>query len=181
MAVIGVISDTHVPDRAPALHPRVLQVFRQAGVERILHDGDVMVPGVLDELARVAPVQAVRGNRDFFALRHLPTSLSLECEGVKIGLAHGHGSWDIYLKDKMDISLYGKRAGRYLQRMLLAFPEADVIVFGHLHVPGSLWLEGKLVFNPGSACCPWPKAHPPTVGLLHIQGGKAQGEIIELG
>ena len=180
MTVLGVISDTHVPDRIPQLNPRALDVFRQAGVTQILHAGDIMVQSVLDELAQVAPVQAVRGNRDVWNLKHLPTHLQLEVDGVRIGLTHGHGTLSNYIYEKFDIAIKGKRVGRYLQRVVADFPHADVIIFGHLHVPGILNLEGKLVLNPGSACCPYPRSLKPSVALLHVTSGTARAEIVEL-
>ena len=180
MTVLGVISDTHVPDRIPQLNPRALDVFRQAGVTQILHAGDIMVQSVLDELAQVAPVQAVCGNRDVWNLKHLPTHLQLEVDGVRIGLTHGHGTLFDYIYEKFDITFKGKRVGRYLQRVVADFPQADVIIFGHLHVPGILNLDGKLVLNPGSACCPYPRSLRPSVALLHIQSGTARAEIVEL-
>ena len=75
MTTLGVISDTHIPDRTPQLNPRVLEVFQQARVTQILHAGDIMVQSVLDELATIAPVQAVCGNRDIWNLKHLPDKL----------------------------------------------------------------------------------------------------------
>jgi putative phosphoesterase len=66
MTTLGVLADTHIPDRVPTLNPRVIQVFRQAQVSAILHAGDVSVPQVLAELEKIAQVYAVRGNRDIF-------------------------------------------------------------------------------------------------------------------
>jgi hypothetical protein len=181
MTKLGVLADTHIPDRAVELDPRILQTFREEGVAAILHAGDVSVPKVLDELNQIAPVYAVRGNRDIFYLMKLPLQVQLEFEGFKIGLAHGHGSFSRYTVDKIHRSMYGRLVGRYLKRMLGTFPDVDVIVFGHLHVPCSLFLEGKLLFNPGSTCYPWPRGSIPTYGLLHLERGKApEGEIIEL-
>ena len=64
MIRLGVISDTHIPDRARRLNERVIPVFREAGVSAILHAGDVSTPRVLKQLEEVAPVYATRGNRD---------------------------------------------------------------------------------------------------------------------
>jgi hypothetical protein len=180
MTTLGVISDTHIPDRTPQLNPRALEVFRQAKVTQILHAGDIMVQAVLDELGTIAPVQAVCGNRDIWNLKDLPAKLELEVEGVRIGLTHGHGTLPDYILEKFDIAIKGRRVGRYLQRVVNAFPEANVIVFGHLHVAGILKIEGKLLLNPGSACCPFPRSLKPSVGLIQIQSGQASAEIVEL-
>jgi putative phosphoesterase len=181
MTVIGVISDTHVPDRVSRLEPRAVEVFRQAGVEAILHAGDVSVPRVLEELGKVAPVHAVRGNRDIFSLAYLPLQIRLNIQGVSIGMAHGHGTLTNYLTDKMRWMFSETKYGRYFKRMLETFPDVDVVVFGHLHAPYRVYLEGKLVLNPGSASFLWPRKYPPSVGLLKISEGKrVEGEIIYL-
>ena len=181
MTVLGVLADTHVPDRAAQLNPRVFEIFRQAGVKAILHAGDVSVPGVLQELEEVAPVHAVRGNRDIFSLRKLPLRIKLNISGVTIGMAHGHGTFSRYLLDRLHSVVGENLDGSYFKRMLQAFPKVDVIVFGHLHIPCNLSLEGKLLFNPGSASVPRSRADPPTIGLLYIEeGGKSYGEIITL-
>ena len=181
MTTLGVLADTHIPDRVAELDPRVLETFKDAGVAAILHAGDVSVPKVLDDLSQLAPVHAVRGNRDIFYLRKLPLQVRLNFDGVSIGMAHGHGTFSRYTVDKIQRAIHGRLVGRYLKRMLMTFPDVDVIVFGHLHVPCSLHLEGKLLFNPGSTCYPWPRGSTPTFGLLHLNVGKEpEGEIIEL-
>ena len=181
MAIIGVIADTHIPDRVPELQTQVIQTFREKCVSTILHAGDVSVPRVLEQLREVAPVYAVRGNRDIFYLRELPMRVELTIEGVSIGMAHGHGNFTRYTIDKMQRAVSGRYVEKYLRRMLLAFPDADVIVFGHLHVPCSFQFRGKLLFNPGSTSYPWPRSYPGTFGLLYLEEGKApRGEIIEL-
>jgi predicted phosphodiesterase len=83
--------------------------------------------------------------------------------------------------DKIQQAVYGRYVERYIKRMLQTFPEVEVIVFGHLHVPCNLHLEGKLLFNPGSTSYPWPRGDPATFGLLHLERGKEpEGEIIEI-
>ncbi len=181
MTTLGVLADTHIPDRVPELNPHLIELFRKTVVSAILHAGDVSVPSVLKELEAIAPVYAVRGNRDIFALRDLPLEVNLQIEGVSIGMAHGHGTFNRYMVDKLQRQIHGRLVERYVQRMLLSFPNADVIVFGHLHVPCNFILEGKLLFNPGSTSYPWPRTAPPTFGLLHLERGKApRGEILEL-
>jgi putative phosphoesterase len=97
-------------------------------------------------------------------------------------MAHGHGTFTRYMIDKIHRSIYGRNDEKYLRRMLQTFPDVDVIVFGHLHVPYKLHLDGKLLFNPGSSSFPWPRGSPATFGLLHLELGKEpQGEIIEVG
>jgi putative phosphoesterase len=182
MTTLGVVADTHVPDRVPELNPQIISIFRQVGVAAILHAGDVIVPHVLEELEQVAPVHAVRGNRDFLYLRNLPLRVQLKINGVSIGMAHGHGTFSRYMIDKVQRSIYGRLYEKYLQRMLQTFPDVDVIVFGHIHEPFNLHRGGRLLFNPGSPSFPWPRGSPGTFGLLHLEGGKEPwGEIIKLG
>ena len=181
MTTLGILGDTHIPDRVPELDSRVLDIFRQAKVEAILHAGDVSIQRVLEELGQVAPVYAVQGNRDIFSLRQLPMRIELNFDGVSIGMAHGHGSFSRYMVDKIHRAIRGRLVESYLMRMLQTFPDADVIVFGHLHLPCNFFLEGKLLFNPGSTSYPWPRGDPATVGLLHLREGNGpHGEIITL-
>lgn len=181
MTTLGVLADTHVPDRVPQLDPRVVEVFQNARVDAILHAGDVSVPQVLKQLEQVAPVYAVRGNRDIFRLRRLPLRVELNFNGVSIGMAHGHGTFSRYVIDKFHRAVKGRLVELYLKRMLREFPHADVIVFGHLHVPCNFHLEGKLLFNPGSTSYPWPRDKPATFGLLYLAADKEPiAEIIEL-
>jgi putative phosphoesterase len=181
MSVLGVIADTHIPDRTPQLNPLALEIFRQAEVKAILHAGDISVPRVLDELARVAPVHAVRGNRDIFYLRHLPLEMRFTVDGVSIGMSHGHGTFFGYMVDKLNMPKRDQLMGFYTSRLLQAFPDVEVIVFGHVHEVCNVRKEGKLLFNPGSASFPMPRGAPATVGLLTIDGpGAVRGEIIRL-
>jgi putative phosphoesterase len=178
MITIGVVSDTHIPDRARQIHPAVAAVFQEAGVQEILHAGDVSTPATLRLLEEIAPVHAVRGNRDWVALRHLPFAQQLEFSGVKVGLTHGHGPVLDYMRDRMDYMLRGYRLEMFAPRLLAAFPDVDVIVFGHTHRSLNQRLDGRLLFNPGSPHFPDPKTAAPSVGLLHItDAGTVEGEI----
>jgi hypothetical protein len=171
---LGVVADTHIPDRTHCLPEKVLAVFQQADVQAILHAGDVSVPNVLAQLASLAPVHAVRGNRDWWRLRHLPASLTLNLHGIKIGLTHGYGDLSLYLGDKLHLLLKGvPRFEVFDRRALRAFTGVQVVVFGHIHHPVNRFVDGVLLFNPGSPCCPIYSHLDPSVGLLHIsEGGK---------
>src|SRR5437870_5251748 len=107
---LGVISDTH-----GLLRPELFEVFR--GVDRILHAGDIGGPEILIELASLAPVTAVWGNTDGPELRRrLPESVAIRIEGFDFLLVHGHQ--------------LGSPTPEALNQ---AYPEAEVIVFGHTH------------------------------------------------
>lgn len=181
MITLGVISDTHVPDRAKRLDRQILPIFEKSAIQAILHAGDISSPEILDELRQLAPVFAVRGNRDLFRFQNLPSTHKLNFGGIQMILTHGHGGWQGYLVDKARFMREGYRLERYQPRLQAAFPEAQVIIFGHTHVALNLWVNGQLFFNPGSPHFPLYKNEPPSIGLLHIDaGGQVSGEIIRL-
>jgi uncharacterized protein len=170
MAALGILADTHIPDRARGLPPRLLEIFRSKEVDAILHAGDICTPSVLQELEAIAPVHAVRGNRDIYALRHLPAQVILTFEGVTVGMVHGHGRLHNYLADKAHFLVFGLQEDHYKKRVIKALPGVDVMVFGHLHRRICEWVEGVLLLNPGSACCPDGNAgNPPSVAILRLQ------------
>jgi len=178
---IGVLSDTHIPDRCPGLNPAILRRFRLEGVTSILHGGDVCIPAVLDELRLIAPVYAVRGNRDIFLLRELPEKHLLEFNGVHVGLSHGHGSIAEYLVDKLRKMAGDLDASHIQRRSAATFQDVQVNVFGHIHRPFMEWIDGTLFFAPGSACCPEVKNLLPSAGLLRIStSGEVDAEIFFL-
>lgn len=182
MIVVGVISDTHIPDRVEELHPGVIPVFTKAGVSTILHAGDISTMSVLKQLEQAAPVIAVRGNRDLSLIKSLPLTRLLEFNGVKVALMHGHGGWLKYIRDKFFHYRDGYRLERYFPLLLESEPEAGVVVYGHTHFPENKWLHGKLLFNPGSAGVLAPRLGlAPSVGLLRFDtDGSMSGEIIQL-
>ena len=151
MTTIGVISDTH-----GLLRPVAIEALQ--GVDRILHAGDVGDPDILQELEKIAPVTAVRGNVDSGAWAHkLPLSDVIEIERVSIYVLH--------ILEKLDLK--SEAAG------------FRVVVYGHSHVPKIEEKSGVLYFNPGSAG-PRRFKSPVTVGRLMVDGKKAQAEIIKL-
>jgi uncharacterized protein len=178
---LGVLSDTHIPDRAPRLQAKIARVFEEAGIQAILHAGDISTPSVLAELRQVAPVYAVRGNRDLFQRGDLPATRCLNFNGVLVALTHGHFGWRGYLIDKIQFVRQGYRLERYQTRLLAAFPQARVIVFGHTHVAVNHWVNGQLLFNPGSPHFPLYPNKAPSLGILHIEpGGAIKSELVYL-
>ena len=188
MFTLGVIADTHVPDRRKTLDPRALEILRSREIQAILHAGDVSAPWVLKTLEQIAPVYAVRGNRDWLWLPELPMQRIMHFAGVTVAMTHGHGGWLRYFLDKSYYTLHGYRHERILPRLLAGFRQANVIVFGHGHLPLNEWIDGRLMFNPGSPHFPSGKKAAPSLGFLHIQDGsdlrdekKVVGEIVTLG
>lgn len=149
-----VLADTHAPRRWKACPPRVAEHLQHADV--ILHAGDVCTATVLDELSRYAPVHAVLGNNDGpeVAAWGAPETLELDLDGLRVAMIHDSGKAD------------GRAA-----RMRNRFPNADLVVFGHSHIPMDLTESGVRIFNPGS---PTDRRRQPhgTLGELHIQDGR---------
>lgn len=179
---IGVIADTHIPDRVRSLHPDLLPGLRAAQVDLLLHLGDICVPSVLTELEQLAPVIAVRGNRDWAFAGILPWVRTFSVNGMRIAMQHGMGSFWHYWWDKLKFETVGYRFPRYKRLLLRTTPGNDIMIFGHTHHPVSLRENGVLFFNPGSACRTPSTFPPPSFGLLHLDGqGGVEGQIIELG
>ena len=174
MATFGLITDTHIPQRLKVLPPRVFEVFR--GVDGILHAGDINSRRVLDQLAEIAPVQAVAGNADL--VRHgLPLTRVIEVEGRRIGLVHGHGGWAKYLRSKIRDQLrYDEE--HYLKIVYGSFGPVEAIVFGHTHRFYRAERAGILLFNPGPIAPDFYNTPGPQVGLLHVSAQSLATEIV---
>jgi len=141
---IGVVSDTH-----GFFDTRLKELL--AGVELILHAGDVGKQEVLDELQRIAPVRAVRGNVDSPQLG-LPLSMTLSLGETRLELLHELPVPQAKL-EKWGSQAWAERdAARGRDEFLRGFDHnTRVVIFGHSHVPCTVELGGKLFFNPGSA------------------------------
>ena len=152
--VIGVISDTHGLLR-PDVHTAL------AGVELILHAGDVGGDEILTELALIAPVRAVYGNTDAPGQPALSATIEVAIAGVSIHVSHGH------------------EVGAPTPRKLLERYAADVVVYGHTHRPLITRAADRLVLNPGAA---GPRRFDitPSVARLTITDGRAEAELIAL-
>lgn len=146
---IGVVADTHCPEFAARLPERLFEVL--AGVDLILHAGDVTGPSTLAELKRLAPVEAARGDHDV-QLPELPLSREIVVEGHRIVVVHGNRS---RLLEEPQTFLWTVSLGYYHphkrlpEQLRKRFPDADVIVFGHTHRSLVDQSAGRLVFNPG--------------------------------
>ncbi|TDE10994.1 metallophosphoesterase family protein [Jiangella asiatica] len=151
---VGVLSDTHAPRFWRRCPPAVARLLDDVDV--ILHAGDVCTPDVLDELSAFAPVHAVLGNNDGpdVAAWGAPEVLHLTLAGVRVAMLHDSGP----------------ASGR-LPRLRARFPHADLVVFGHSHIPWDQTAGGFRVFNPGS---PTDKRRQPhgTVGILQLDDGR---------
>jgi putative phosphoesterase len=167
----------------PALPPAVFDLL--AGVDLILHAGDLSDPAILVELRRVAPVQAVRGNLHLQAPwpndQRLPLTLDLEIKGRRTVVTHGHISlWKSFLEKLwMFVPDHHRHLNRILaKRVARAFPGADVYVFGHTHQALVERWEGALFVNPGAVCPTRRKVS--SVARLQVMAGGAEAEILPL-
>jgi putative phosphoesterase len=155
--------------------------LQAAGVDRILHAGDISAPQVIADLAQVAPVDYVKGNRDWRSFRKTSRVQQLQIGGIRVALMHGHISWFHYVFDKFMYLSQGYRFNRYLPFLLRAGNGARVIVFGHTHHAENVWQDGKLLFNPGSAGFGFRWSHRPSWGLLKFYAdGRVEGAICPL-
>lgn len=178
---VGVVADTHVPDRFPGIPAELLTKLRELRVDRILHAGDICIPEVLKDLGEIAPVTAVRGNRDFLLRGSLPVIQNLDLNGVPLALVHGNGTILQYVLDQFAYIFEGYKVERYIRMLAAVTDGARVIVFGHTHRPANEVRDGKLYFNPGSATLGPIEGGYPSFGLLRFfADGNVIGEIIEL-
>ncbi len=175
--LVGVIADTHIPQRRKSLPEGIAQAFE--GVSLILHCGDINMAHVLRDLERIAPVLAVAGNADPPWLG-LPGSRIVIVDGCRIGMTHGNGGWLRYVMDKFHDRLGGWKQSRYLGYASQAFQDVDVVVTGHTHRPHLKYVGCVLLFNPGTAAPNYYDTDGPTVGRLRIEGGIARAELIQL-
>ena len=149
VARIGVVADTHCPEFVDRMPDQIFEVL--AGVDLILHAGDVNGEATLEHLRTIAPVEAVQGDHDG-RLASLPRHREVVVEGKRIVLVHGNRSR--WLEEPATF-LWTVTLGHYKPHgglpswLRRRFPEADVIVHGHTHRPLIDRSARPLVFNPG--------------------------------
>ena len=146
---IGVISDTH-----GHFDPVVLEVF--AGVDHIIHAGDVIDTATLDALAAVAPVTVVPGNLDTGKLGRQPREVAGTAGDVLFVVGHKRKR---LLKKLATGKIDGLPAGR----------QPDLVVFGHDHIPAAEWVDGTLYLNPGTASSPHEEDDDPTIAVVTVE------------
>ncbi len=169
---IGLISDTH-----GYFDPRIPELL--AGADVILHAGDVGTMNVLEELALVAPIRAVKGNVDPDALG-LPLSLHLALSGVHFEVQHILPAPQSQIEKWSCLERLSEAESRAQKRFLGCFePPTQVVIFGHTHKPCLAQLGEKLFVNPGSA---GKKrfALPRCCGEVTIWNGEARVKILPL-
>lgn len=155
MLTIGLISDTH-----GLVRPEVFDAL--AGVDFILHAGDVGPPEVLIELAAIAPVRAVWGNIDAPGRPDLVERIDEVFEGVRVVVTHGH-----------------ELGSPTPPKLVSAHPLATVIVYGHTHQQLITKAARRIVVNPGAAG-PRRFALQPSVAKLYLDRGQADVQLFPL-
>ena len=164
---IGLVTDTHLPSTIRELWDEVRVAF--AGVDLILHGGDIVSPRVLDWLDDVAPTRAARGNNDGgWEDPRLEDMQWLNLEGWRIVMIH-----DMEPEERPIAAL---------QERYLRGEHADIIITGHTHFERLEYRDGVLQVNSGSATHPhlW-STRLGTVGVLDIAPGKMTARILRLG
>ena len=152
--IVGLISDTH-----GLVRPDISRAF--AGVELILHAGDVGGTAVLEALRKIAPIEAVYGNVDDPHDAALKRERMVTAGGVTIHVSHGH------------------ELGRPNPTLMLSRYQGDVLVFGHTHRAAVHQAGQRLCVNPGAA---GPRRFnlQPSVARLTIIDGSAHVDIVML-
>ena len=174
---IGLISDTHIPEARASLWDQVYTAFR--GVDLIFHGGDIHDLSLLDELEKVAPIYAARGNgEDGSGGRDVQPedprvkyAWLIEIEGLWVGLTHY-----IPVPERPPNFTLAKWVDRF-------FPERkpDVIVSGDTHREAIEWIDGVYCVNPGSPTYPHNyDTQYGTIGFLEIDNGKADASIWQI-
>lgn len=160
--LIGLISDTHIPDRMKELPEKVFEAFKD--VEMILHAGDVTSQEVIEKLEEIAPVTAIQGNTDRIVGLNLPKTAIVEAEELKIGVIHG----EVYPRaDTQQLHYLAKQLG------------VDILVSGHSHQPKVEKVEDVLLINPGSPTV--PRLADRTVMILEINKKEVDVELVKVG
>jgi len=160
--LIGVISDTHIPERASKIPEIVFEIFK--GVDMILHAGDLVSLDVLEELEQIAPTKCSQGNMDRAYGVKLPKNIFLEIEGLKIGLDHGE--------------VYPRGDTQQLKYIAMEM-EVEVLISGHTHWSFIKEVGDVLLLNPGSPTV--PRLSDPSVMLLEINNKKIEAQIVKIG
>ena len=150
---ILLISDTHIYRTGQHLPVFVMNAFQENSPDLILHCGDICTMDFIDELQKIAPVYAVRGNRDLLNWFRLPDMIDLNINGFRIHMEHGQGGLFSYLAVKTEftlLKLLGKqpdysRAVRFKDN----YREFDLYCVGHSHSRFMTKKDRTILINPG--------------------------------
>ncbi|MEE2665352.1 MAG: metallophosphoesterase family protein [Myxococcota bacterium] len=164
---IGLLSDTHLSNRRPALWDEVAAAFR--GLDLILHAGDIVAPGVLDWLSQFAPVKAARGNNDMgWSDPRMADVQWLDLEGWRLAMVH-----DTEPEDRpIDVIVERELAG----------DKPEILFTGHTHLERIEHRDGVVQINSGSPTQPHLfSTRLGSVGLLELEPDMLRARILRLG
>ena len=179
---IGLISDTHIPTAAPEPPPQVARAF--AGVDLILHAGDIYSLSCLDWLERIAPVTAVEQGGSTYYARDPRVAFRrvLKLDGYRIGMVH-----ELSLRGLVGEPFPGAIAADFSGNTTMGESTAhffgepvDIVVFGHTHWALVEEHGGILLVNPGSALLPKHVRRLGTVGILELTPTGRSAHLVEL-
>lgn len=169
---IGLLADTHITNPAEAHFPEVAEAFR--GVDLILHAGDIYIVPVLDELQRIAPVLAARGDDDSLDMlldERVKQEHELKLEGLKLLLIHERP----YVYPYISLTRPSTHLTEPDRRNV-----PDIVVFGHEHYTVVQHDHDVLFINPGSPTFLHYHRGRGTVAILDLDSGKAETRIVYL-
>jgi uncharacterized protein len=158
---VVVLADSHLTRGFSAIGDQVIEAVASADV--VIHAGDIVSRQALEELRMMAETYAVLGNNDHGLAGVLPKTLLFELAGLRLAVVHDSGP----------------AKGRAI-RLHRQFPDADLVIFGHSHVPiDEIGIEGQVLFNPGSATQRRSQPHR-TFGRLSLAQGRIAHHHIEI-
>ena len=164
---IGLLTDTHLPSTIRDLWDEVRTAF--AGVDLILHGGDIVTPRVLDWLTEIAPTLAARGNNDSgWDDPRVKDIHWLDLEGWRVVMIHDMEPEERPIAELKKCHLKGEHA--------------DIIITGHTHFERLDYRDGVLQINSGSPTHPhlW-STRLGTIGILDLAPGKITAQVLRLG
>ena len=167
---VGLLADTHIPEAEKKLPPELIEAFR--GVDLILHAGDIYVPSVLDDLERIAPVLAARGDDEYGDVlfdERVKEKHVLKLEGQTVWLVHIRPGYLMSPWWQSGLTLGQDNDDK-----------PDIVVFGHEHLKVVQNFNGILFINPGSPTFLNYQRGLGTVGILDINSGEPNIRILQL-
>ena len=172
--LIGILSDTHIPWERKNVPEEVVEAFRD--VDLILHAGDIYSHSVLDDLEKIAPVLAARGDDDYDTGpdSRVQEKHVLNMEGLIIWLIH-EGPYRPLTKQRISLWWQSRISPEHEN-----YGRPDIIIAGHEHVAFVERFDGMLYINPGSPTYLNYRRGLGTIGLLNIVSGQADVRIIQL-
>ena len=177
---IGIVADTHIPDRGNEIDPRIMKSFSK--VDLILHGGDITTPKVIDIFGKHAETIAVRGNNRGDRIHFNPPleeKVIVQISGgYRLGLCHGIENFYQRIGDNLigRTGFASQCTKRLINRVRTFFKEVNAIIYGHGHWPIIHFDDPLLFINPGKAFGNKSSSY----ALLEIQNNQVQVKIIPL-